>query len=65
MHHRINEFNRRFHKKGYWQYYLKKPKPVSEQDVKEFIVTCKLVLATLTDKEIEKIKEKIRAFNTL
>lgn len=42
------------------QYYLKAPKPLDENQVKEFVLSCKSKISSITDDEISNIRDKIK-----
>jgi uncharacterized protein (UPF0332 family) len=41
------------------QYYLKSPKPLDENQVKDFVLSCKYKISSITVDEIAKIRDKI------
>ena len=41
------------------QYYLKSPKPLDENQVKDFVLSCKSKISSITVDEIAKIRDKI------
>lgn len=41
------------------QYYLKKPEPINETEIKEFVYECKHIFNKITYDEIQNIKQKI------
>ena len=47
------------------QYYLKQPKDVDTKKVKEFILTCKIIIASITEDQIKGIRARVVNVNPI